>query len=175
MKKIKIKVSDIMIAILLVFALLIFYLTKDWQEASYIMGFGPGFYPRVLSTILIGLLIILFFEEMAKSRKHNEESISEKKGATTKKLVIHKKDFKKYLLNLKWPAILFFMMFLYTMLLDFLGFIPDTILFLIIGMVLLGGNLIKSIIISGLFTISIYFLFGYLLKVQLPMGVFFGG
>jgi len=79
MKKIKIKVADIMIAILLVFALLIFYLTKDWKEASYIMGFGPGFYPRVLSTILIGLLIILFFEEMAKSRKFKEKSIPEKK------------------------------------------------------------------------------------------------
>lgn len=196
----------IVAAALLVFGILVFILTKDWMKASYEMGFGPGFYPRLLAAILILLAIIMFIEDRVEEKKklRDQAAASPVEPRTTEEPtppdtsaeielsaedsflmpedsgfeqdeIASEEEPKSVLSQFKFPAIFFGMLILYTLLLDIIGFIADTAIFLFVGMMVLKGKLLKSIIISILFTLTIYFLFGFLLKVRLPVGLIFGG
>ncbi len=196
----------IVAAALLVFGILVFFLTKDWMEASYEMGFGPGFYPRLLAAILILLAIIMFIEDRVEEKKKLKDkataSPEEAKTAdeatppvmpaetvtagdgshlmpeepdSAENEIPLKEEPQSVFSQFKFPAIFFGMLILYTLLLNLIGFIADTAIFLFGGMMVLKGKLLKSLIISVLFTLTIYFLFGYLLKVRLPVGLIFGG
>ncbi|MGI6084773.1 MAG: tripartite tricarboxylate transporter TctB family protein [Acetivibrionales bacterium] len=180
MNKTKKITSYAVVIALLIFAAAIFFLTKDWAPGTYEIGYGAGYYPRMLTIVLIVLTALLFIEDRVKERKNQkaseisvsaEDSRSEEIEPYSETTVSSEDEQQFSWSNLKYPAIFLGMMVLYTALLNTLGFIVDTILFLVSGMMVLKGKLHYAIIISVLFTLVIYFLFANLLKVQLPTGI----
>lgn len=59
----------------------------------------------------------------------------------------------------------------YILLLDLIGFIPMTLLFLFVFMKRLGVSGPRTVLYSVVFTVSIYFLFGRLFTINLPAGL----
>lgn len=140
------------------FGILVLYLSSDLAQGEYRTGYGPGFYPRVLTIVLFILLAALFWEEWTKRKKGDrQETESTPKG------------------SFKYPAIFLGLMVIYALILDIVGFIIDTTLFLFVGMMILRAKPIKALIVSILVAIALYYTFGVLLLVQLPKGYLLGG
>ncbi|GEM_PF-609371 len=175
------KVSYILIAALFIFGLFVLYLTKNWPKTSYESGFGPGFYPDLLVIVLFILLAVLFFQEWTADRKYRRAKTGSPTKADDGRMdeasdeeenddeIGFKSD------RIKMPAIFMGMMAIYTALMNTMGFVLDTVLFLFFGMLIMKARPLPSIMITVLFTAFLYFVFGALLKVQLPAGVLFGG
>jgi putative tricarboxylic transport membrane protein len=165
----KTKTSYILIATLAAFGVLVLFLMRNWKTADYSSGYGPGFYPTVLVIVLFLLLVILFIQETLLDRNSRRSNAAATEGTDA----AGKREFT--LSWAKYPAILFGMMIVYSILLEKLGFIIDTFAFLACGMFLLKGKPTLNIALSALFTAILYFVFGKLLLVRLPAGIFFGG
>ena len=164
----KTKTSYILIAALAAFGVFVLFLMRNWKTAPYSSGYGPGFYPMVLVIVLFLLLVILFVQETLSDRNSRKISASAVEGADA--------DEHEFTLSrAKYPAIMFGMMILYSILLEKLGFMIDTFAFLVFGMFLLKGRSALNIVLSAFFTAILYFVFGKLLLVRLPAGIFFGG
>ena len=72
----------------------------------------------------------------------------------------------------KRPAICVMILLVYTALMEDLGYLPSTLLFLVAWQKLIDhANWRKTIIISVVGTTAMYLLFVYLLSVALPMGI----
>lgn len=176
------KGSYILIAALFCFSMFVFYLTKDWPKATHKSGFGPGFYPDLLTIVLLVLLAILFFQEWTADRRYRKAKAESRAKADAEagepEALTEEDSDEKLGFNLeriKMPAFFIVLMIIYTALINTLGFITDTILFLFSGMIIMKARPLPSILISVLFTAFLYLIFGLLLKVQLPLGEIWGG
>ncbi len=158
------KTSYIIAVVMSLFALLIFYVSRDWPEYDVNTGYGPGFYPRMLAVVLVILSVLLVIDESIKAARARK---AEQASDAAKDERILKID------ELKFPLIFMGLMAAYTLLLNVLGFILDTIIFLFAGTQILKGKLVTSIIISAVFSFAIYFIFANLLRVNLPTGMIF--
>lgn len=147
-----------------ILALLIFYTSREWPVYDYNSGYGPGFYPRMLAIVLIVLSMLLVIDETVKAAKARRMADSSAELSDERIIKID---------ELKYPLIFLGLMAVYILLLNVLGFILDTILFLIAGTQILKGKLLTSIIISLVFSFAIYFIFANLLRVNLPTGMIF--
>lgn len=158
------KSTYILICLLLAGSLIVLSLMRGWESVGYTMGYGPGFYPKVLLSVLFILLVLLFLTE-GLPRKKKEEPVST--GSESERIF----DVQR----MKTPALFAGMLISYILLWDVLGFIVDTALFSFGGMVYLKGKLWISAIISVCFALMIYFIFSKLLYVNLPIGMILGG
>ncbi|RJX37245.1 tripartite tricarboxylate transporter TctB family protein [Paenibacillus pinisoli] len=123
-----------------------------WQSASisatsYGSTVGPNIFPFGLGLVLVLLSIRLFYEVM--KTKPNEQ--------------------KKAQLDYKRFFIIFITAFLYAYFLEFIGYIIGTFVFLLVAFQTIErGKWLKSILIAGLFSISVYVIFVVLLEGSMP-------
>ncbi|EKN67894.1 tripartite tricarboxylate transporter TctB family protein [Schinkia azotoformans] len=117
------------------------------STSSYGSNVGPDVFPKVLGALLIILSCRLFYETFKYVNKgKNKESL----------------DYKRFLVILV-SAIL------YALLLETLGYVITTFLFLTISFqVMQKGGWLKTLLISGAFSYGIYFLFVEVLEGTLP-------
>jgi putative tricarboxylic transport membrane protein len=117
------------------------------SASSYGSSVGPDIFPKVLGVIMILLSLRLFYETF------RYQTVEKGNGNL---------DVKKFL-------VIFVAAVLYALLLETLGYVITTFLFLVIGFqVMQKGGWIKTIIISGAFSLGVYILFVEVLKGSLP-------
>ncbi|WNS80558.1 tripartite tricarboxylate transporter TctB family protein [Domibacillus sp. DTU_2020_1001157_1_SI_ALB_TIR_016] len=127
----------------------VFFITESRKIAatSYGSNVGPDIFPIGLGILLILLSIKLFTEAV----KNKQES----RGG-------EKPDYKRFF-------IIFAAAILYIVLLEPLGYVITTFLFLLIGFqVLERGGWLKSIVIAAAFSFGVYYIFVGLLQGSLP-------
>ncbi|MFB5195926.1 tripartite tricarboxylate transporter TctB family protein [Neobacillus sp. KR4-4] len=142
---------DISIAgVLILLAGLIIFTSTSFPKAQG-HDVGAGFFPAILSIILILLSVILIFTAMKKGSEAAE-----------------KKDWKKAVLAMVYT-------FIYFLLLNYIGYLIATPLFLAGMMWYYQYRKKFSLVLWSLFITGImYVCFVNLLKVPLPVGIFFG-
>jgi putative tricarboxylic transport membrane protein len=122
-----------------------------WQSttistSAYGSNVGPNIFPLGLGLLLMLLSIRLFFEAL----KSKESKVEEKL------------DYKKFLM-------IFTAALLYVFFFEDIGYIIGTFLFLFFSFqVLEKGKLLRSIFISGLFSVGVYVLFVVILEGSMP-------
>ena len=166
----RIKSSEVIISIAFLIIGLVFYF-----ESKNITKFDFGIinlsdtYPRIISVLLIINSIIIIFNNIRKQLKHSSSIKSEKQF---EKKQVENKDKNNYL-----PLILMILMVAYIFTIRILGYFETGFLFLWISIFLFGDRsrqwLIKSLIISIIFSFIIYIVFGYMLKIYVPRGIIF--
>ncbi|WP_461208761.1 tripartite tricarboxylate transporter TctB family protein [Desulfocurvus sp. DL9XJH121] len=156
----KVKTGDFVMAlVLLLFGALLYQRCCALRPACLIAG-GPVFFPKILVWIMGLLSLVLIYQSI--SRPGAPATCEEKK--TVKPAV----DWRT--LALRWSLVGLVMVYLLVM--PWLGYIPSTVLFLIVSMCLLGPtkpkNLVIYALVSGIVTSILYYVFGVLLTVFLP-------
>lgn len=117
------------------------------SHSAYGSNVGPNVFPFLLG-LLLGLLSIKLFIETLKYQN------SKKEKATL--------DYKRFYIILGAAL-------LYAILLEPIGYVLSTFIFLVIGFQTMEkGSLVKTAIISSFFSIGVYFLFAVILKGTLP-------
>lgn len=117
------------------------------STSSYGSKVGPNIFPMGLGIILILLSLRLFYETF--HYRNTEDGKS-------------KLDYKGFL-------IIFVASVLYALLLEPLGYVISTFLFLLLGFqVMKKGQLWKSLIISAVFSLGVYYLYVTVLQGSLP-------
>lgn len=132
----------------------IFFLVLSYQLPNYSYAIvDADVIPKGLGWILLGLSIILFLQ------KDNEtEAQKERRNIPKKEIGM-------------LVAVAFFI-FLYIFLLEILGFILVTMLFIFGCARFLGYTSLKTnIAVSVLFPVILYSIFVYLLQISLPQGI----
>jgi putative tricarboxylic transport membrane protein len=123
-----------------------------WQSnaistSAYGSNVGPNIFPLGLGLLLVVLSLRLFYEVM-KSKANSEAG--------------DKLDYKKFLL-------IFTAAVLYAFFFEEIGYIIGTFLFLLFSFqVLEKGKLLKSLLISGSFSVGVYVLFVIILEGSMP-------
>lgn len=122
----------------------IFYTTTTFKYTGS-DPMGPAKYPAALAIVMMLMCIILLFSKIVEEKKEDKE-----------------KAYKPLLITLSATII-------YVCILNLVGFIPSTILYLFtLSMYLGGGKLKTSIIYSICFTSFLYVLFRVFLGILLP-------
>jgi putative tricarboxylic transport membrane protein len=121
--------------------------STEISAAAYGSTVGPNIFPFALGALLVILSLRLFYEVLkAKGPGKREEKL----------------DYKRFL-------IIFAAAFLYAFFLETIGYIIGTFLFLLISFqVLERGKWLKSILISGLFSVGVYVIFVVILEGSMP-------
>ncbi|MGR9048707.1 tripartite tricarboxylate transporter TctB family protein [Halobacillus faecis] len=137
---------------LILFAAGYLYLTYNLKEYPYV-PVDSDFVPKILGYLLIILAVFLFFD---KSSETEEEK--EKRQVPKKEML--------FLLAVGG------MIFLYIFLLEIIGFVLSSMLFIIACSWFLGyRKLVTTILVAVLFPLIMYLSFNYLLQIRLPQGV----
>ncbi|WP_227934917.1 tripartite tricarboxylate transporter TctB family protein [Alkalihalobacillus deserti] len=139
-------------SVILVFSIL--FLVMSYQlPSSQFATVDADAIPKALGWILLGLSIILFIQ---KDRETEEQR---------QRRQIPKKEIGVLL-------IVALLIFLYISLLEILGFVIVTMLFIFVCSKFLGYDSLKSnIVVSILFPVIMYGIFVYLLQISLPKGI----
>lgn len=117
------------------------------SQSAYGSNVGPDIFPKFLGIILILLSCRLFYETFKYANKEKRKDIL---------------DYKKFL-------IIFVSAILYVVLLETIGYVITTFLFLLISFQTMEkGSWLKTLLISGVFSYGIYFLFVEVLEGTLP-------
>ncbi|WP_246939005.1 tripartite tricarboxylate transporter TctB family protein [Bacillus pinisoli] len=117
------------------------------SASSYGSNVGPDMFPKVLGMILVLLSLRLFYETFRYQATQRGKE---------------KPDYVRFL-------VIFISAVLYAALLEVLGYVITTFLFLVIGFqVMQKGGWIKTIIIAAAFSFGVYYLFVEVLKGSLP-------
>ncbi|MBX0357749.1 tripartite tricarboxylate transporter TctB family protein [Halobacillus sp. Nhm2S1] len=137
---------------LILFAAGYLYLTYNLKEYPYV-PVDSDFVPKILGYLLIILAVFLFFD---KSSETEEEK--EKRQVPKKEMLV--------LLAVGG------MIFLYIFLLEIIGFVLSSMLFIIACSWFLGyRKLVTTFLVAVLFPLIMYLSFNYLLQIRLPQGV----
>jgi putative tricarboxylic transport membrane protein len=121
--------------------------SNEISTSAYGSNVGPNIFPLGLGLLLILLSLRLFYEVM-KSKTSSE--------------VEDKLDYKKFLM-------IFVAALLYAFFFEEIGYIIGTFLFLLFSFQILEkGKMLKSLLISGLFSVGVYVLFVIILKGSMP-------
>ena len=132
------------------------YESQSFSEKSGMQTFAPSFFPRVIIAIMFGLAVLLFIQSAMKADKGQA--------------FLHQ---VKLYFRQHWRApILLFCFFMYLASLPFAGFLPATIVFLLIGFSLLGtwktSFFIRNAVLSVVLAAAIQMVFTNVLNVYLP-------
>ncbi|MYL49288.1 tripartite tricarboxylate transporter TctB family protein [Halobacillus litoralis] len=137
---------------LILFAAGYLYLSYNLKEYPYV-PVDSDFVPKILGYLLIILAIFLFFD---KSSETEEEK--DKRQVPKKEMLV--------LLAVGG------MIFLYIFLLEIIGFVLSSMLFIFACSWFLGyRKLVTTILVAVLFPLIMYLSFNYLLQIRLPQGV----
>ncbi|WP_280771543.1 tripartite tricarboxylate transporter TctB family protein [Salipaludibacillus daqingensis] len=146
--------------VLFLFSVFMFMMSFAIPENSLGSGIsGPSFFPQMWAIILASLSIILFFKSRRKEEKGTHKGFLKSLGE-------YKKVFYMLIASLG-----------YIFMLDVLGYLLTTLLFLITTISVLSSEVkLKKtyiFIVSSLITATTYFIFAKLLNVFLPTGIIF--
>lgn len=128
--------------------------------------FNAGSFPRLIAGLLIFLSIILVLSKAneLRKRKPTEDKVSNKDRLTA--------FYGEYKLVILISAVFF----VYIFLLQFIGFVISTILFIIGSAILIGYRKRKEVLtistVAVILTLTIYFFFENVLYVRFPSGIF---
>ena len=139
--------------ILIVIVVLIYQWSINFPENTPGSGLGPGFFPRILIIMMLFISIYLIATSIIKKKKEKSVSV----GFNVNKL--------------KKPILIVCLTILYTITLNYLGFLLDTIIYLIITSILFGNKYLQSLLFSIIFTFLVYLIFKKMLRVPLPPGI----
>lgn len=140
------KISGI---VFLVISLLFITGSLQISGSAYGSAVGPKTYPLILGILLFLLSLRLIYESFKKDSEMQQE---EKSNRNYKKL-----------------AIILFSAILYICLLEIIGFILSTFLFLLVAFqVMEKGKIMSSIIIAAVFSVGVYLMYVNLLGGTLP-------
>jgi putative tricarboxylic transport membrane protein len=118
------------------------------SESAYGSNVGPNIFPMGLGILLMLLSLRLFYETF----RYPKKSDNTPSGL----------DYKRFLIIVLSAV-------LYGLLLETLGYVVTTFAFLLVGFqVIKPGGLWKSVLISGVFSFGVYYLFVEVLQGSLP-------
>ncbi|WP_438315828.1 tripartite tricarboxylate transporter TctB family protein [Sporosarcina sp. FA9] len=139
---------------LILMAIAVFYLILSYQLPDFaFVQVDADALPKGLGFLLLILAVLLFVH----NKPETEEEIE--------KRTLKKED--KMLLIYTLISLLLFVFFL-----EILGFVLSTVIFLIVTMRMFEyRNWTRSIIVSVVFSLILYFSFNYVLKIYLPQGI----
>jgi putative tricarboxylic transport membrane protein len=123
------------------------FASRNLSATAYGSGVGPNIFPFGLGALLVVFSIRLFYETF------------QYKDDTSLKMKLDWKNF----------SILFLTTILYICFLEWLGYVLCTFLFLVIAFQIMErGKWLFPILIAGLFSGGVYYVYVYLLKGTLP-------
>ena len=162
-------IQDLIVGIALFFLSLLFLLTMhNFVYGGFETKIGSLFFPKfVISIILIlsAILVIIGFlkvikKDFAATYKSEEQKLYEEMSVS-----------EENPLNV---LIYVFLLFLYILLLYFVGFLLSTPFIIFFVMLILRGHNLKILIsISAIVSFVIYYLCFYLMRIMLPTGAIF--
>jgi putative tricarboxylic transport membrane protein len=118
------------------------------STSTYGSNVGPNIFPLGLGVILVLLSLRLFYETFQTKQERKEDG--------------QKLDYKRFL-------VILFASVLYALLLEKVGYVISTFLFLFIGFQTMEkGKWLKSLIISAVFSVGVYVLYVEVLEGTLP-------
>ncbi|MCI8950862.1 MAG: tripartite tricarboxylate transporter TctB family protein [Lachnospiraceae bacterium] len=157
------KYGDIIVGVFFMALSAIMMVMAKMLPKSKVMEIGPDFMPMVIGAITFVLALIL----TALNVKNMKMRTAELEGVT-----IDECDYKRVLLS----ALL---VFIYVFVLQPVGFIVSTLVYLPLQMLVLSPDdqrgkkqIIQLLIIDVIFTMIVFFLFRYGFKIVLPAGIF---
>lgn len=157
------KYGDIVVGVFFMALSAIMMVMAKMLPKSKVMEIGPDFMPMVIGALTFILAAILTFLNV-KNMKMRAAEIDASK--------IDDCDYKRVLLS----ALL---VLIYVFILQPVGFIVSTLVFLPLQMLVLspddqrgGKQIIQLLIIDVIFTMVVFFLFRYGFKIVLPAGIF---
>lgn len=140
-------------------AFCIFMLVASFQleSGSRIAQIGPGYYPKLVLYVLIGLNLIDIVLKFVQQRQETAESEeSEEQSETTQFM------WKRFL-------VLIPLLVLYVLSLDWFDYRISTFVFVLLIMLMIDLKNYKRAIIASLgFVMAIYVVFDYLLQIPMP-------
>ncbi|WP_442788840.1 tripartite tricarboxylate transporter TctB family protein [Halobacillus sp. HZG1] len=137
---------------LILFAAGYLYLSYNLKEYPYV-PVDSDFVPKILGYLLIILAVFLFFDKSSETKEEKEKRQVPK---------------KEMLVLLAVGG----MIFLYIFLLEILGFVLSSMLFIFACSWFLGyRKLVTTILVAVLFPLIMYLSFNYLLQIRLPQGL----
>ena len=139
---------------LVLMAVAVFYLILSYQLPDFAYTqVDADVLPKGLGFIMLGLAVLLFLQNKPETADEIE------------KRSLKKEDLMLLIYTL--GCLLLFVFFL-----EIIGFVLSTAIFLILTMRMYGYmNLKRNVIVSVIFTLTLYFSFNYLLKIYLPQGI----
>ncbi|MFC0472532.1 tripartite tricarboxylate transporter TctB family protein [Halalkalibacter kiskunsagensis] len=151
---------------LIVLCILIYSQSGDFPQFNE-TTLNPGSFPQLIAILLALLSLILI--------------ILKGKELLSQKAEIHKKNVSEYLKELfveyKLVFIAIVNLFLYIFLMQFIGFVVTTIIFIIVTGLIIGPkkkkDIVKISIISVVITVTAYIFFENVLYVRFPSGILF--
>ncbi|MCM3653339.1 tripartite tricarboxylate transporter TctB family protein [Metabacillus litoralis] len=145
--------SEILVAVIIFLVAFIFLIQSLSLPYNSEIGPGPGFFPLWLSGILLIVSCIYIYQAIKKVKEKEEFQWFSDKQALKKIL---------YILGT---------LILFVLLISFLGFLFTSTIFLFLLLVK-EYKWYKSLMISIIVTLIVYWVFGTLLDVALPVSVF---
>lgn len=128
----------------------LYTVTRGFAAEGGGLAKNPAYYPNLLLVILSSLSVLLIMSALFRREK---PSFSVDRPA---------------LLN---AALIFAMILVYILALQFLGFLVSTVVFVVGGVLIYGGS-IKTALLTGIpVTAGVYLVFHVLLKVVMPRGL----
>ncbi len=129
---------------------------------SKVMAIGPDFMPTVIGVLMLGLSLALLVEAVMHFKQTSAEAADFKDES----------DYKRVILSL-------ILCLAYVFLLQPVGFIITTVLYLLLQITVLAPDenrtkkdIIHYLIIDVIFTLIVFFLFRYGFLIVLPAGIF---
>lgn len=157
------KYGDIVVGIFFMVLSAVMIAMARMLPKSKVMDIGPDFMPTVIGVIAFVLAALLLFLSI-KNFKLNAKEIENAS--------IEDCDYKRVLASI-------ILVLVYVFMLQPIGFIISTLVFLLLQMLVLSPDdergkkdIIKLAVIDVIFTMVVFFLFRYGFKIVLPAGIF---
>ncbi|MFQ3620533.1 MAG: tripartite tricarboxylate transporter TctB family protein [Spirochaetales bacterium] len=152
--------QEILIGIIcLTVSVVILSITPSFPQGKANIGLtGPAFFPDLLAIVFIGCGLYQIVHGIIKKKEYPPLTFS-----SLKHLFDKKETRTAYFVILLVVGFIF--------LLDWLGFLLTTSIFLLLFMGRLGVPKLQNLLYTFIFTLTIYLLFGYLFTISLPSGI----
>ena len=157
------KYGDIVVGVFFMILSTALMVMAKMLPKSKVMEIGPDFMPMVIGAVTFILAAILTFLSV-KNFKMNEKELED--------AVIPECDYKRVLSSI-------ILVLIYVFLLQPVGFIMSTMVYLLLQMLVLSPDderdakhIIRLVVIDVVFTLIVFFLFRYGFKIVLPAGIF---
>jgi putative tricarboxylic transport membrane protein len=137
----------------------IFYVTRGYPHGTIEQGMGPAFLPNLLAVSLAILSVLLILKTLI----HGKDRKDDAEGS---------KPFAERLKEIRNPAAICLLVFIYIELLDNLGYVISTALFLLAVLKLFRASWPMALAIGLGLTALVFFVFDVGLHVPLPPGSF---
>lgn len=158
--------GEIIIGLVLIGLSLVIYIQGGNLPSLNEAFFNAGSFPRMIAAVLILLSIILILSKLNELRKKKP---AEDKVSSKERLAAFYTEYKLVILTTA-------VFFVYIFLLQFIGFVVSTILFIIGAAILIGYRKRKEVVtisaVAVILTLTIYFFFENVLYVRFPSGIF---